>query len=177
MQNELLSQNKSRPVYTPVALNERSSYHLFICQEGPVAEMSRLYESCFAGAKALVTVSLNAVDIDQTLRKELSSVPLNTTVYLSGTEPFIWRTAKKLKAKGVVAEQIKMIKPDSNERNVFCVHCSTISYGATASPAICSGCERLLLVTDHFSKLHSAYMGYQVNAEDPADKPETEELS
>ncbi|WP_319381283.1 hypothetical protein [Thiomicrorhabdus sp.] len=47
----------------------------------------------------------------------------------------------------------------------------------TYSPFECPGCHRLLLVRDHFSRIHSAYVGVQINAEDPEDIPPTEELS
>jgi ribosome maturation factor RimP len=44
------------------------------------------------------------------------------------------------------------------------------------TPVICAGCKRPLLVRDHFSRFLGAYVGVQINAEDPTEEPATKEL-
>jgi hypothetical protein len=186
MQNESLLESKNRPVYHPVVINEHSLCHIFISEKdvhsGGVLEdslskeMNDLYDACSDEQKQRYVLS-DAKNVDTELREPLSSIPLSSTVYIDGTEPFIWKVFNSLISIGLVDEQIKMIKPKGNQRDVFCVHCYTITHGVTKTPAICSHCQRPLLVSDHFSKRHSAYMGYQVNAEALTDMPKTQELS
>jgi hypothetical protein len=174
MENEL---HENRPVYSPVTLNQGASFQLFLYQDGYSDGINELYEFCHNENKKLVSCAESEVDIDQVLESELAPAPLGTMIYLAGTEAFMWNAANKLANKGLVSEQIEMLQPTSNQRNVFCVHCLTINQNVTESPATCSGCNRLLAVTDHFSKLHSAYLGYQVNAEDLTETFETQELT
>jgi hypothetical protein len=42
--------------------------------------------------------------------------------------------------------------------------------------AQCAGCERWLLVRDHYSRRLAAYMGVMVDAEAPGERPEIREV-
>jgi hypothetical protein len=177
MQVESIFDIKSRPVYSPVALNDNSSFQLFIYESKVSAQLENLYESCCAAAKERHCAATLADDMDDFLERRLSTAPLNSTIYIAGSEPFIWTIVNKVKALGLLEEQIRMIKPEANERRVYCVHCFSVTPNVTSTPATCIGCQRKLLVSDHFSRLHCAYMGDQINAEDPADVPIAQELT
>jgi hypothetical protein len=176
MQNELQDVDSNRPIYSPIKLSKESFYQLFI-GEIMSDKLNKLYESCTKYDKKNLCIASETKDILTELQSFFSTAPLSSVVYIDGSEPFIWKTAKVLKDMGLVDEQLIMLKPESNLRDLFCVHCFTITRGVTHTPAVCSHCHRDLCVTEHFSKLHSAYMGYQVNAEDLNDIPETKELT
>lgn len=169
--------HENRPTYSLITLKQEASFQLFFYQDGYSNDINGLYEFCNNKNKKLVSCGESEAEIDRVLDSELATAPLGTMVYLEGTEAFIWCVANKLENKGLVSEQIEMLQPISNQRNVFCVHCLNINHNVTESPAACSDCNRMLAVTDHFSKLHTAYLGYQVNAEDLTETFETQELS
>jgi len=61
-------------------------------------------------------------------------------------------------------------------RSVYCVHCKAITHNAHTNIQPCSGCGKNLFVRDHFSRRLGAYMGLMVDAEDPGQIPEIEEI-
>ena len=131
MQNEPQADITSRPVYPLVEVNKRSSYHLFI-GETLSDQLSQLYESCSHYDKKLLCILSETTDIYSDLQSFLLTASLNSTVYIDGTESFLWDMTKKVKQMGLTDDQIRMIKPVSKQRNVFCVHCLTITQGVTA---------------------------------------------
>ncbi len=176
MQPEALPEVKSRPVYPPVEKNNRSSRHLFVVAGEMPKAMSAIFASCDESERQLIAVN-DIAAAQQTITHRVASLPLATTAYVAGDESFIWSVAELFSAEGMLNEQIRLFAPADKSRQLFCCHCYHITAGVTHSPAECEGCRRLLAVTDHFSRKNGAYLGYQVNAEDPADIPETEELS
>lgn len=166
---------KSRPLYAPVVIRPKARKHLFI---GTGAELDALYESLPEEQRIRIIAGQDGLT-DQ-LRAELDAVfatlPLASAVYVCGSEGFMWDIRNLALTAGLADEQVQMCEPSTKERRLFCTHCYEITEGVTHSPQTCSGCGRLLLVRDHYSKLHGAYVGVQINAEDPADIPETEEL-
>lgn len=176
MQPETLPEVKSRPVYPPVVKNERSSMHIFVVAGEMPQEMSDIFASCEASSCKLIEVN-DTAETQQTIQKILPTLPLSTSVYVAGTEPFIWYVSELFNAAGMMPEQVQLFSPEEKARQVFCCHCYHMTSGVTESPAECGGCGKLLLVTDHFARKHGAYFAYQVNAEDPSDVPVAEELS
>ncbi|SEG56662.1 dimethylamine monooxygenase subunit DmmA family protein [Marinobacterium lutimaris] len=166
---------KSRPLYDPVVIRPKAKKHLFI---GAGAELDALYASL--PQEQCIRVAGGADGLTEALRAELDKVfetlPLASAVYVCGSEGFMWDIRNLSLAAGLADEQVQMCEPTTKERRLFCTHCYEITEGVTHSPQACSACGRLLLVRDHYSKLHGAYVGVQINAEDPADIPETEEL-
>ncbi|RTE67392.1 hypothetical protein EH243_00100 [Amphritea opalescens] len=176
MQTEQLNGVASKPAYGPVELNPKSSFHLFVAEQLLPKAMECLYDACQPneGRKEKAVVEDAS---DPELRNLLATFPLNGTLYLAGTEPFLWRVASHARALGLCPEQIRLMAPVTRERHLFCCHCHTITEGVTYSPYACSGCGAMLEVTDHFSRLHGAYFSFQANAEDSADMPEQREVN
>lgn len=182
---------KSRPKYPPISINDSVQKHLFIAETGAFSELSKVIKLCKNGTKSYWVVGDN---ISENLHKTISTVPTNqitetfsnvfaklpfsSNIYVAAkTEAFLWDIHNLAIKAGLADEQIKKLKPLTNQRRLFCTHCYTITNGVTYSPFKCPGCHRQLLVRDHFSTLHSAYVGVQINAEDPDDIPKIEELS
>lgn len=166
---------KSRPLYGPVAIRPKARRHLFV---GVSEELDALFDSLPEEQRERIGCEQGKLtaDVQARLEAAFSELPLAAAVYVAGEEAFIWDVRNLALAAGLADEQVQLCQPTSNERRLFCTHCYEITEGVTHSPQTCSGCGRLLLVRDHYSKLHGAYVGVQINAEDPADIPETEEL-
>lgn len=179
MQMDAIAAPNNRPDYTPVVVNQKSPVHLFIVQGEMTDAFTSLMDQVTApNAKTLISVGITdeaGAGMDKAA-EALSGLPLNIAVYVQGTEAFMWDVNSLAIKQGMVSEQIHMLPPVSNERRVYCTHCYTVMEGVTQTPAVCSGCQRNLLVRDHFSRLHGAYVGLMIDAEDPADLPEVEEL-
>ncbi|MEO9275502.1 hypothetical protein ABFY09_11600 [Marinomonas sp. 5E14-1] len=48
-------------------------------------------------------------------------------------------------------------------------HCHSVMEGIVETPIHCHGCGLLLLVRDHFSRAHGAYVGLNIKAEDSTE--------
>jgi len=97
-------------------------------------------------------------------------------LYVLGTEPFVWSVADVASHVGWTHAQWQLCHTGSLQRKVWCTHCHGITEGVTTSIATCAGCGRSLLVRDHFSARHGAFMGVMVDAEVPGVLPQAEEI-
>jgi len=185
MQTEFVPGIKSRPVYGPVTINPHSLRQIFISEGHITQDLLSLYDGCQQGEKTMLAAGVagdasaggEVVSLEG-LSDYAATLPQSSSFYLAGTEAFMWDLAGLLNDAGFINDQIHMLPPVSNERRLFCTHCYTLMEPVTRSPHTCTGCGRELLVRDHFSRIHRAYVGVQINAEDPADLPaEPEELS
>lgn len=101
---------------------------------------------------------------------------MGTRVYVAGSQEFIWAVADTVKAFGIDDADIIKELTGTLARSVYCVHCKAITHQATKNITECIGCQRMLFVRDHFSRNLGAYMGLMVDAEDPGELPEIEEI-
>jgi hypothetical protein len=107
---------------------------------------------------------------------KLPPVQVSDRLYVLGTEPFMWSVAAAAAQAGWSAEQWHLCHAGSLQRRVWCTHCHGLTEDVTASIVACAGCGRHLLVRDHFSKRHGAFMGVMVDAEVPGVLPQAEEI-
>ncbi|MCB5162833.1 dimethylamine monooxygenase subunit DmmA family protein [Marinomonas algarum] len=195
MEPDVSSRVVSRPIYDQVkSVVPLSDNNLFIC-EGSVSEQQQsMYLHSECPKKSLVCIISDHQNIQtesaadslvkcqkmggfiDSLPQKLSFMTLSSRAYLEGSEGFLWRIYRVLLELGMDPQQIIMQPPVTNNRDIFCPHCFTITEGVNKTVSECRQCERLLYVSDHFSKRHGAYFSYQVNAEDPNDIPEIKEL-
>lgn len=201
MENAYDDRVKSRPLYLPIKIKGNAAFHLFI-EEGKsksdaspdvASGLLTLFNQCDSSVKSWL--NLEAEDISaiskpnqeksshpqsaesEALVSALSSLPLAAQIYVSGSESFMWDVHNLFISAGLLTEQISLMQPTSSIRRVFCTHCYTIMEEVTHTPVTCDGCQRPLLVRDHFSRFHGAYVGLNVNAEDENDIPEPEVLT
>ena len=184
---------KSRPLYSPIEIRENAAFHLFVEEQSvgdkqaEPSDLANLFEQCQSQVKSWLNPSAQDVlelskgmaqnsEASKEFALALSSLPLAAHVYVAGTESFIWDVHNVLVNAGLLTEQISLMKPNSTVRRVFCTHCYTVMEDVTHTPVTCAGCQRPLLVRDHFSRVHGAYVGLNVNAEDENDIPEKEAL-
>lgn len=181
-------QIKSRPTYREVELRPHVQQHLFVSTTEGFPVIRSLHEAAPEAERILYLFESeredDQIDVDGHKLAELATVldaaftklPLASALYVAGHEAFLWDVRNLAVRAGLADEQIQLCAPVSNRRRLFCTHCYTLTEDVTHSPHVCPGCGRALLVRDHFSKLHGAYVGVQINAEDPTEQPAAEEL-
>jgi hypothetical protein len=175
MKTETLPAVASRPVYQEVKKNDCSECHVFICDGSLSDEAESVFLSCDSEQRMLIS-GLTTDDADQSLESLIESFPLATTIYLSGSESFIWSVSELCQGKGICQEQIRYFSPETHVRSIFCCHCYHSTEQVTHNPSVCGGCGRLLTITEHFSRKNSSYFSYQANAEVSEEIPDPVEL-
>lgn len=172
---------KSKPYYESIAANDKADFYLFIGELDQSTHLQTLFDDCPGSKKEIVTFHLNelsqktdsiTLSVCPSLLSELFSIlPVSSVLYISGTEAFLWDVQTLAIDAGLLPEQINLIAPTSLARRVFCTHCYHVMENITHTPVVCEGCGLPLLVRDHFSRCHSAYVGLNINAEDAGDIP------
>lgn len=97
-------------------------------------------------------------------------------VYLAGTEGLIGLAMQAAIEAGIDHSAIQTEHRGSLARRVQCVHCKGVTEDVTTQPVTCAHCGLLLFVRDHYSRRLAAFQGVCINAEDPSERPETEEV-
>lgn len=178
---------KSRPKYQPPVLVASAPLQLFVCEPSGLDQLLPLCRQCAPEQMRLLLVDVtgdvvsdvelcSAAAMPERLQQLLSDIPVSARLYVGGSEAFLWDVRNQALKAGLVDEQIQLAPPINKARRLFCTHCYSVTEGVETSPCSCSGCGRLLLVRDHFARLHGAYVGVQINAEDPDEQPEQEVL-
>jgi ferredoxin-NADP reductase len=191
---------KSKPVYTALHWYEKATSHLLLAQGAggqslvnllqqtlPNQPISVLYlQETAADAeharkiKAVLSadghVFTSMQQLQNALKLMLPYMHMGTRFYVAGAEGFIWSITTELKPFGVVPADIMQEQTGTLARTVYCVHCKAITTNVTTNVTPCAGCGSMLFVRDHFSRNMGAYMGLMVDAEEPGELPEIEEI-
>lgn len=109
-------------------------------------------------------------------RRSLERSKMGTQIYLTGSEQLLSIAMKTGMEAGLDYRGMQTQHRGSLARRVQCVHCKGVTSDVTTQPANCSHCGLLLLVRDHYSRRFAAFQGVNINAEDPTDIPEKEEV-
>lgn len=110
------------------------------------------------------------------LRQTLANAHMGLRLYLAGTEGLIGQAMQVALEAGIDHSSIQTEHRGSWARRVQCVHCKGITENVTTQPATCAHCGLLLLVRDHYSRRLAAFQGVCINAEDPSEIPQKEEI-
>ncbi|MEP9372722.1 dimethylamine monooxygenase subunit DmmA family protein [Mesorhizobium sp. KR1-2] len=110
------------------------------------------------------------------LRQTLATAHMGLRIYLAGTEGLIGQAMQAAMEAGFDHASIQTEHRGSLARRVQCVHCKGITENVTTQPVTCSHCGLLLLVRDHYSRRLAAFQGVCINAEDPTEIPQAEEI-
>lgn len=182
---------KSRPIYRPLRPDATAVRHWLVLEAAALdAAACRTLVHAFAPVQpALQVWSVGPLAIDgltvTALIDTAALVPMlsqagpfrvNDRFYVHGTEPFIWAVAALAARSGLVPQQVQLAHAGSLRRRVWCTHCHDFTEGVTTSTVPCAGCGRHLLVRDHFSRRHGAFMGVMVDAEVPGQRPAVQEV-
>lgn len=73
---------------------------------------------------------------------------------------------------GVGDDEMTIASTEVARRDVYCVHCRTVTTAAVAleDELPCAGCGRTLLVYYHVSRRQGAHLGFMVDAEQPRNQ-------
>ena len=101
---------------------------------------------------------------------------MGTRLYVAGPESFIGLAMKIALEFDLNKDEIRAEEVGTLARRVYCIHCRATAEGVRTNIARCTGCERWLLVRDHYSRRLAAYMGVMVDAEAPGELPPIKEV-
>jgi hypothetical protein len=101
---------------------------------------------------------------------------MGTRLYVAGPESFIGLAMKIALEFDLNKDEIRAEEMGSLARRVYCVHCRTATEDVRTNIVRCTGCERWLLVRDHYSRRLAAYMGVMADAEAPGELPPIKEV-
>ncbi|MDH6288343.1 hypothetical protein M2275_003250 [Rhodococcus opacus] len=101
----------------------------------------------------------------------LSEARIGWRFVVAGPEHMVGAVRARLISEGAVPSEIAVVitDPDVRVRDVFCAHCHTTSSSvpvAIGGRTPCSGCSAELTVYYHYSRRHSAYLGYRADSEE-----------
>ena len=100
----------------------------------------------------------------------LSEARIGWRFVVAGPEHMVGAVRSRLISAGAVpAEIAAIIDPDVPVRDVFCAHCHATSSSVPVSiggRTPCGGCSAELTVYYHYSRRHSAYLGYRADSEE-----------
>ncbi len=111
-----------------------------------------------------------------TFRTVLDESLMGTRLYVAGPESFIGLAMKLALEFDMNKDEIRAEELGTLARRVYCVHCRTTSEDVKTNIVRCAGCQRWLLVRDHYSRRHAAYMGVMADAEAPGELPPIKEV-
>jgi dimethylamine monooxygenase subunit C len=101
---------------------------------------------------------------------------MGTRLYVAGPESFIGLAMKIALEFNLNKDEIRAEELGTLARRVYCIHCRTTAENVRTNIVRCPGCERWLLVRDHYSRRLAAYMGVMVDAEAPGELPPIKEV-
>ncbi|HEY1314871.1 MAG TPA: dimethylamine monooxygenase subunit DmmA family protein [Steroidobacteraceae bacterium] len=104
-------------------------------------------------------------------RHSLASSLMGTRLYVAGPESFIGLAMKIALEFNLNKDEIRAEECGTLARRVYCIHCRATTENVRTNIVRCVGCERWLLVRDHYSRRLAAYMGVMVDAEAPGELP------
>ncbi|MGA2777341.1 MAG: dimethylamine monooxygenase subunit DmmA family protein [Steroidobacteraceae bacterium] len=112
----------------------------------------------------------------QEFRSTLERSLMGTRLYVAGPESFIGLAMKIALEFNLNEDEIRAQECGTLARRVRCVHCRETTEDVRTNIVRCVGCDRWLLVRDHYSRRLAAYMGVMVDAEAPGELPQIREV-
>ncbi|MGH8504076.1 MAG: dimethylamine monooxygenase subunit DmmA family protein [Gammaproteobacteria bacterium] len=110
------------------------------------------------------------------LPRLISECTMGTRLYVAGSESFMGSVTKVATQFDLNKDEIQSEECGTLARRIYCIHCKTFSETVKTNIVECAGCQRWLLVRDHYSKRLAAYMGVMADAEAPGQRPPMEEI-
>jgi len=101
---------------------------------------------------------------------------MGTRLYVAGPESFIGLAMQIALEFNLNKDEIRAEECGTLARRVYCVHCRATTENVRTNIVRCMGCERWLLVRDHYSRRLAAYMGVMADAEVPGELPPLAEV-
>jgi hypothetical protein len=129
-----------------------------------------------AAALGEVQAFAHAHALLEQFRAILGQSLMGTRLYVAGPESFIGLAMKIALEFNLNKDEIRAEECGTLARRVYCIHCRSTTEDVRTNIVRCVGCERWLLVRDHYSRRLAAYMGVMVDAEAPGELPPLKEM-
>ncbi len=155
---------------TPVAATQHTPGDP--AQRTPAAEFGDFAAAGVAAARRFA----DSAALLREFRRVLEGALMGTRLYVAGPESFIGLAMQIALEFNLNLDEIRAEECGSLARRVWCVHCRATAESVTTNIVRCPGCERWLLVRDHYSRRLAAYMGVMVDAEVPGERPPIREV-
>jgi hypothetical protein len=187
------SEVTSRPVYAPLRPQPEAGRHwlvldgpsmdqaLLVSLDGAFAPVAQRLQVWSIGSVepamglSPVTVLSDLAGLDRALAEQ-GPLRVSDRLFVQGSEPFVWAVFLRAQQLGLAQGQIHLAHAGSQRRRIWCTHCHGFTEDVRTSTVACAGCGRELLVRDHFSRRHGAFMGVMVDAEVPGERPVPQEI-
>ncbi|WP_231921860.1 dimethylamine monooxygenase subunit DmmA family protein [Rhodococcus rhodochrous] len=104
----------------------------------------------------------------QILERQASAARVGWRLMLVGPEATVLAARSAAVAAGLLDDEILPLPVDSGTRTVYCAHCHSthVADVAVGQSSTCPTCASGLVVHHHVSRLHAAYLGFAVDAEE-----------
>ncbi|GAC1497522.1 MAG: dimethylamine monooxygenase subunit DmmA family protein [Steroidobacteraceae bacterium] len=129
-----------------------------------------------AAAVASVQAFPETAALLEQFRHILGRSLMGTRLYVAGPESFIGLAMKIALEFNLNKDEIRAEECGTLARRVFCIHCRATTEEVRTNIVRCVGCDRWLLVRDHYSRRLAAYMGVMADAEAPGELPPLKEV-
>jgi NAD(P)H-flavin reductase len=139
---------------------------------GAAAEVEKFRTAAVGDVQAFPGTQALLEEFRSTLGKSL----MGTRLYVAGPESFIGLVMKIALEFNLNKDEIRAEECGTLARRVYCIHCRATTENVRTNVVRCVGCERWLLVRDHYSRRLAAYMGVMVDAEAPGELPPLKEV-
>jgi dimethylamine monooxygenase subunit C len=195
---------KSKPVYAPLQADTRGRDHLmlgmgvgaapllrviaemrstaasvlkntrvlFVTDGGDASAIEQFRNAAVAAVQAFDSTPALLEQFSHTLRESL----MGTRLYVAGPESFIGLVMKIALEFNLNKDEIRAEECGTLARRVYCIHCRATTETVRTNIVQCIGCDRWLLVRDHYSRRLAAYMGVMADAEAPGELPPLKEV-
>lgn len=102
------------------------------------------------------------------LQAQLDAARVGTRVMVAAPELDVLDVLRAARAAGAIDAELCAYVTSRETRRIHCPHCGeeTVATVDVGEAAPCGGCGRMLIVYHHVSRLHGAYLGYMVDAEE-----------
>jgi dimethylamine monooxygenase subunit C len=127
----------------------------------------------FDVAELRTFTAIDALLLD--LTSALDQALMGTRLYVAGPESFMGLIMRIAYQFNLVQDEVRAEECGTLARRVHCVHCRATIENVRTNIVQC-GCNRWLVVRDHYSRRLAAYMGVMVDAEVPGERPEIKEV-
>ena len=112
----------------------------------------------------------------QEFRTVLTRSLMGTRLYVAGPESFMGLVMKIALEFNLNKDEIRAEESGTLARRIYCIHCRATTEQVRTNIVRCVGCDRWLLVRDHYSRRLAAYMGVMADAEAPGELPPLKEV-
>jgi len=104
----------------------------------------------------------------EVLERQLSAARVGWRLVLVGPEAAVLSARAAAVAGGLLDAEILPVPIDVTTRSVYCAHCHAthLAEVGIGQCTTCPTCASELVVYHHVSRLHGAYLGYMIDAEE-----------